>query len=142
MGIVYHYKGRFEILPPAQKFNYHNLSLVNCATVINGEIGFCGCYTCSEYEGDCDAHAECQDGLICGSKNCPALLGFDSEIDCCTSTQIMSPNYPNSYPNNAEETWLLTAPTGSIIILQFHSFHVRLIVESKNSNSTIYIEIF
>ena len=43
----------------------------------------------------------------------------------------MSPNYPNSYPNNAEETWLLTAPTGSIMTLQFHSFHVRLI-ETKN----------
>ena len=39
---------------------------------------------------------------------------------------------PMPYPNNAEETWLLTALTGSIIILQFHSFHVRLIVESKN----------
>ena len=44
----------------------------------------------------------------------------------------MSPNYPNSYPINAEETWLITAPTGSIITLQIHSFHVRLIVDSKN----------
>ena len=42
----------------------------------------------------------------------------------------MSPNYPNSYPKHAKETWLITAPLGSFITLQFHSFHVRLIVES------------
>ena len=109
------------------------LSLVNCATVNNGELGFCNCKTCSEKEGDCDFHDECQDGLTCGSDNCPASLGFDSEIDCCSTTQVIeSPNYPNLYPNNAEEMWHLTSPTGSIITLQFHSFHVRLIVESKN----------
>ena len=28
-------------------------------------------------------HDECQDGLACGSNNCPALLCFDSEVDCC-----------------------------------------------------------
>ena len=59
------------------------LSLVNCATASNGEIGFCYCNTCSENEGDCDTHDECQDGLACGSNNCPASLVFDSEIDCC-----------------------------------------------------------
>ena len=55
------------------------LSLVNCATASNGEFGFCNCNTCSENEGDCDAHDECQDGLACGSNNC-----FDYEVDCCT----------------------------------------------------------
>ena len=64
-------------------FNCNTLSLVNCATASNGEIGFCYCNTCSENEGDCDAHDECQDGLACGSNNCPALLGFGSEVDCC-----------------------------------------------------------
>ena len=59
------------------------LSLVNLVTVSNGEIGFCNCNTCSENEGDCDSHDECQDGLFCGSNNCPASLGFDSEVDCC-----------------------------------------------------------
>ena len=44
----------------------------------------------------------------------------------------MSPNYPDPYPNNVEETLLLTVPTGSFITLQFYSFHVRLIIESKN----------
>ena len=95
-----------------------------------GDEDFCTSVTpCGGNEGDCDLHDECQDGLFCGSNNCPASLGFDSEIDCCSSTQIMSPNYPYSYPNNAEETWLISAPTGSIINLQFHSFHVRFIVE-------------
>ena len=162
----------------------NTLSLVNCATVSNGEIGFCHCNLCSEMEGDCvdshdvcqdglacgsnncpaslgfdsevdccyqptigdehfcaseiscgedqgdcDAHNECQDGLFCGSNNCPASLGFDSEVDCCFHGMI-SPNFPNSYPNNAYVTWLISAPTGSFIILQFHYFYVRLIVES------------
>ena len=117
---------------------YHSFS-VNCATVNNGEIGFCSCDTCSENEGDCDSHDECQDGLFCGSNNCSASLGFDSEVDCCSSTQIMSPYYPNSYPNNAEETWLITGPAESIINLQFHSFHVRYIIESiKIKLNTIF----
>ena len=107
--------------------------LVNCTSVVNGEMGFCYCHSCSENEGDCDSNEECQDGLACGSNNCPASLGFDSEIDCCIIiTQIMSPNYPNSYPNGAYEYWLLTAPNGSIITLQFHSFLVRLIVKFKS----------
>ena len=44
----------------------------------------------------------------------------------------MSPNYPNLYPNDFEENWLITAPTGSFITLQFLYFHVRLIVEFEN----------
>ena len=106
--------------------------LVNCATTSNRDDEFCYCSTCSENEGDCDSHDECQDGLACGSNNCPASLGFDTEVDCCHKpTQLMSPNYPDQYPNNAEETLLLTVPTGSFIILQFFSFHVRLIIESN-----------
>ena len=38
---------------------------------------------CGQHEGDCDSHDECQDGLVCGSNNCPASLSFDSEVDCC-----------------------------------------------------------
>ena len=51
----------------------------------------------------------------------------------------MSPNFPDIYPNNVEETWLLTAPTGSIIILQFHSFNVRLIVNAKNRTIIFHV---
>ena len=105
----------------------------NCAFASNGEIGFCDCNTCGENQGDCDSNIECQSNHFCGSNNCPASLGFGSEVDCCSSTQIMSPNYPNSYPSNAEETWLITDPTASFITLQFHSFHVRLIVEFENT---------
>ena len=84
---------------------------------------------CGQNEGDCNSNDECQDGLFCGSNNCPASLGFDSEIDCCVGNQIMSPNYPHAYINGADETWLLKAPSGFTITLQFHSFHVRHIVE-------------
>ena len=64
------------------------LSLVNCTTVSNGDFGFCNCNTCSENEGDCDSHDDCQDGLLCGSNNCPVSLGYGSEVDCCTKGKI------------------------------------------------------
>ena len=85
---------------------------------------------CGQNEGDCNSHDECQDGLFCGSNNCPASLGFDSEIDCCVGNQIMSPNYPHSYLIFADETWLLKVSSGYTITLQFHTFHVRHIIES------------
>ena len=45
----------------------------------------------------------------------------------CTGTcEIKSPNYPNSYPNNAHKTWPITAPAGSIIKLQFQAFYVSI----------------
>ena len=55
----------------------------NSQTVV-GDESFCtNVNPCSQDEGDCDLHNECQDGLHCGSNNCPASLGFDSEVDCC-----------------------------------------------------------
>ena len=56
---------------------------VNCSAANIGDIGFCNCNSCGEDEGDCDSHNECQDGLVCGSNNCLASLGFDLEVDCC-----------------------------------------------------------
>ena len=38
---------------------------------------------CGTDQGDCDTHDECQDGLRCGSNNCPESLGLHSEFDCC-----------------------------------------------------------
>lgn len=60
-----------------------DLFSVNCGSVINGEIGFCSCHSCSEVEGDCDFNNQCQEGLKCGSNNCPASFGFDAHTDCC-----------------------------------------------------------
>ena len=57
-----------------------------------GDEHFCASgIPCGEDEGDCDSNDECQNGLVCGSNNCPASLGFDSEVDCC---------YPNSCPGS------------------------------------------
>ena len=66
-----------------EKFNFNTLSLGNCITAINGDYDFCYCNMCSENEGHCDSHDDCQDSLLCGSNNCPSSLGFDSEVDCC-----------------------------------------------------------
>ena len=106
-----------------------------CHQRILGDEHYCASgIPCGENEGDCDYNSECQSNHFCGSNNCPTSLGFDSAVDCCSSTQIMSPNYPNLYPNNAYETWQLTHPTASFITLQFHSFNVRHIVECEIIN--------
>ena len=72
------------------KFPCNILYLVDCTTTSPsiGDDEFCNCNTCSENEGDCDAHDECQDGLFCGSNNCPVSLGYGSEVDCCTKGKI------------------------------------------------------
>ena len=57
--------------------------LVNCVTVLNGEIGFCSCHSCSNLKGDCDFNNQCNEGLRCGSNNCPDSFGFVSHTDCC-----------------------------------------------------------
>ena len=43
---------------------------------------------CGADQGDCDTHDECQDGLFCGSNNCPDSLGFHSEFDCCYAPAV------------------------------------------------------
>ena len=90
---------------------------------------------CNPYgvdEGPCVLDDQCKGNLFCGYKNCPASFG-NYDANCCGKNQFKSPYYPNGYFNYYEKTWLITAPVGSIIILQFHSLsYVRLIVESKN----------
>ena len=54
----------------------------------NGNIGFCACEYCSENEGDCDSDNDCEQGLFCGSNNCPDYLGFNSEVDCCYAPAV------------------------------------------------------
>ena len=62
---------------------YSNLFSVNCVNIINGQIGFCSCYSCTNMTGDCDSNDQCQGDLRCGSNNCPSSLGFEAHIDCC-----------------------------------------------------------
>ena len=66
--------------------NYYSLLyvfLVNCTNAVIGNNGYCACNKCFEYDGDCDFNYHCQNGLRCGSKNCPVSLGFDANTDCC-----------------------------------------------------------
>ena len=98
-----------------------------CYIPSNGDENFCKAIACGDNQGDCDSNEECQENTFCGSNNCPTFLGFDFEVDCCSSTQLMSPNYPNNYPENIAETWLLTAPYGEFVYLQFHAFQVSFL---------------
>ena len=43
---------------------------------------------CGTDQGDCDTHDECQNGLFCGSNNCPDSLAFHSEFDCCYAPAV------------------------------------------------------
>ena len=95
------------------------------------DIGFGACFPYDVNEGPCAFDDQCKDNLFCGYKNCPA--SFDENDNCCTKNELLkSPNHPMDYLPYTEKTWLLTAPFGSIINLQFHSFHVWIIVEFEN----------
>ena len=70
------------------------------------------------------------DGFWCASHNCPEHLGYGTEVKCCdVPTKLLSPNYPESYKMFYTDppTWLITADIGTIINVQFHSFHVCLL---------------
>ena len=92
------------------------------------KFGFCSCYPCGVDEAPCVSDDQCKDNLFCGYKNCPA--SFDENDNCCSKNELLkSPNFPMDYLPLTKKAWLITAPIGSIINLQFHSFHVRHIVE-------------
>ena len=97
---------------------------VDCNSVSKNHIGFSACFSYGVDEGPCVFDDQCKDSLFCGYKNCPGLFGND-DVNCCGRNQLKSPNYPNNYFPNDEKTWHITGPVGSIINLQFHSFHVR-----------------
>ena len=68
---------------------------VNCANVSNGDIEYCQCHPCGENEGDCDVDEECMGDTICGIDNCPEGLGFESNVDCCYTSQLGDERYCN-----------------------------------------------
>ena len=41
------------------------------------------------------------------------------------SGQLQSPNYPNKYPNDKDCHWIITAPFGFVIALDFQTFEVK-----------------
>ena len=67
---------------------------------------------CGTDQGDCDTHDECQDGLFCGSNNCPDSIGFHSEFDCCYVPTVGDVNCGDHYatfchecPNGNGASW-------------------------------------
>ena len=107
------------------------LIIVDCNSVSKNDVGFSGCFPYGINEGPCVFDDQCKDDLFCGYKNCPISFGND-DANCCGANQLKSPNYPNNYFTYDKKTWLITAPFGSIINLQFHYFHVWIIVEFEN----------
>ena len=110
------------------------LILVDCNSVSKNDIGFSACFPYGINEGPCVFDEQCKDNHFCGYKNCLASFGND-DANCCGRNQFKSPNYPNDYFSNDEKTWLITAPIGSIIRIEFHTFDVGLITVSKHIQS-------
>ena len=104
---------------------------VDCNSVSKDHIGFSGCFSYGVDEGPCAFDAQCKDSLFCGYQNCPTSVG-NHDANCCGRNQFKSPNYPNEYFPNNVKTWLITAPIGSIIRIEFHTFDVGLITVSKH----------
>ena len=104
---------------------------VNCNSVSKNHIGFSACFSYGVDEGPCAFDDQCKDGHFCGYKNCPDAF----DVNCCSKNQFKSPNYPNTYFPNDEKTWLITAPIGSTIRIEFHTFDVGLITVSKHIQS-------
>ena len=62
---------------------------IKCASEDDSNENFCTSENpCGTDQGDCDTDDECQDGLFCGSNNCPDSLGFHSEFDCCYNSTV------------------------------------------------------
>ena len=95
-----------------------------------GAPSFKGDNYCDDENNNCGC--EWDAGDCCGSnvntQYCSACecLGQNDDANCCSRNQFKSPNYPNDYFSDEEETWLIKAPVALIIKLQFQSFEVRL----------------
>ena len=87
-----------------------NCGTNNCRSSLGFEPFFDCCYgieedfctlenPCSEDQGDCDSHAECQVNLRCGLNNCADSLGYDTEVDCCYKTITGDENFCTSDTN-------------------------------------------
>ena len=97
-----------------------------CYAAMLGDEEFCATIPCGQDEGDCDFNSECQDGLLCGSNNCPVSLGFASEVDCCSETVCEAPNWQgdgfcDDEINNKECEWDGGDCCGSNVNTQFCS---------------------
>ena len=82
-------------------------SEIDCCTTkaVVGDENFCTSENqCGVDEGDCDTHDECQDGLRCGSNNCPDSLGFHYEFDCCYQPPVGDEHFcTNTNPCGEDE---------------------------------------
>ena len=67
-----------------------------CASLNNGDIGFCKCKPCSENEGPCTSPGDCLGDVRCGSNNCPTYLDFEQGLDCCYKSNIGDELFCNS----------------------------------------------
>ena len=77
-------------------------------------------------------------------KGCPISLGFANTTSCCQDVScgfanvevgsLLSPNYPNNYPNDLECTHQLSTEPGKMITLEFESFSVSCVSILKDAN--------
>ena len=56
----------------------------------------------------------------------PCGLNAPINIDASTSGDILSPNHPGDYPNDADCSWQIEATAGQVVQLSFVEFNVEL----------------
>ena len=108
---------------------------------------------CKANEGHCYHVRQCQKGLQCGRKNCPAALGYDNDTNCCyelcndwldlENGDLTSFGYTNNYgyPRNTECSWTINAAhQNQIVRLQFEDFKVSIIRMTSYSFKTINVD--
>ena len=95
---------------------------------------------CKANEGHCYHVRQCQKGLQCGRKNCPAALGYDNDTNCCyelcndwldlKNGVLISVGYTNNhgYHRNTECSWTINAAhQNQSVRLHFEDFKVSII---------------
>ena len=100
-----------------------------CAAGFHPSVGdgFCNDETniadCSYDGGDCCG--SCVNTDYCEECTCLAGDSGNGIYQCSTSGAITSPGYPQNYDNNLDLYWLIQAPIGQTIVINFISFDVE-----------------
>ena len=89
---------------------------------------------CYVNQGHCFYDGQCIGDLRCGEKNCPLVLGYESDTNCCydycgqwlniSAGTLTSPNYPNHYENMITCSLIIDSTVNSIIEIEFVEFKV------------------
>lgn len=98
---------------------------------------YTGQYICLEHQNICDGILDCVRGE--DEEFCETDLAHDSckvHVNIQNYGYIISPGYPNEYPDNKECVWVLHSDNNSKIQLRFKDFHIQ------TGDNTDYVAVY